>query len=161
MIGGKLGGLNGLCYAYLAVGIVEGIVTAPTVLRAAYGRSRKAATGGLAALTVAADAARPVPAETGYLHRQQAGLAALVAIAAAAVAEGHTLDAATEVWRTGSFPAITPDNGRPPRVAAVTDVDLFKGRPVKSSREDAGYGRRQQAGLDALIAMATPVIPRE
>jgi O-antigen/teichoic acid export membrane protein len=147
VIGGKLGGLNGLSYAYLGVGIVEGLVTAPTVLRAAYahGHKRRAATG-------------PVTAETSYLDSQQAGLAALIALASVAVAEGHTLDAAAEVWRTGSFPAITPGNRRYRHMAPdATKVDLFGGRLAEPLHEDAGYGRRQQAGLDALIAMATPV----
>jgi hypothetical protein len=47
VIGGSLGGLNGLTLAYLAVTVLEGIVTAPTVLRAAYapGYGRHARTG--------------------------------------------------------------------------------------------------------------------
>jgi O-antigen/teichoic acid export membrane protein len=147
VIGGKLGGLDGLSYAYLGVGIFEGLVTAPTVLRAAYvhGRKRRAATG-------------PIPAERSYLYRQQAGLAALIALASAVVAEGHTLDAAAEVWRTGSFPAIAPDDGRyRHRAPAATTVDLFGGQPAEPLHGDAGYRHRQQAGLDVLIAMATPV----
>ena len=60
VIGGKLGGLDGLSYAYLGVVIVEGIVTAPTVLRAAYAHGHKRRTTG------------PIPVEAGYLHRQQA-----------------------------------------------------------------------------------------
>ncbi len=149
VIGGKLGGLNGLSYALLGVVTVEGIVTAPTVLRAAYAQGlKRRATG-------------PIPVEAGYLHRQQAGLAALLALASAAVAEGHTLDAATELWRTGSFPAIPPDHGHPRhKVPAVTTVDLFGGQPDDSFYEDVGYRRRQLAGLDVLIAMATPVVPR-
>jgi len=149
VIGGKLGGLNGLSYAYLGVVIVEGILTAPTVLRAAYAHGHKRRTTG------------PIPAEAGYLHRQQAGLAALLALASAAVAEGHTLDAATEVWRTGAFPAITPDDGpHQDKVPAVTTMDLYGGQPADSFHEDVGYRRRQLAALDALIAMATPVVPR-
>jgi O-antigen/teichoic acid export membrane protein len=147
VIGGKLGGLNGLSYAYLGVGIVEGIVTAPTVLRAAYAHKRAATTG-------------PIPAEASYLHRQQAGLTALIAIAAAVVAEGHTLDAAAEVWRMGSSPATAPGNGRRrPRVPAVTAVDLFGGQLAESLYEDTGYRRRQQAGLNVLFSMATPEEP--
>src|ERR1700761_4697318 len=38
-IGGKLGGLDGLSFAYLGVLICEGFITAPTVLRAAYART--------------------------------------------------------------------------------------------------------------------------
>jgi O-antigen/teichoic acid export membrane protein len=148
VIGGKLGGLNGLSYALLGVTTVEGIVTAPTVLRAAYarGHGRTSTTG-------------PFPADAAYLHRQRAGLAALVALASAAVAEGHTLDAAAEVWRTGSFPAIPSEDGRYRYAAsAVTSIDLFvTHHHAEPPYEDAGYRRRQQAGVDVLIAMATPV----
>jgi O-antigen/teichoic acid export membrane protein len=164
VIGGKLGGLNGLSYALLGVVTVEGIVTAPTVLRAAYAQgAKRRATG-------------PIPMAASYVHSQQAGLAALVALASAAVAEGHTLDAATELWRTGSFPVISsdpdPDHGQHQHVAtdrgrhrrhkvpAVTTVDLFRGQPADLAYEDPGYRHRQLAGLDVLIAMATPEIPR-
>jgi len=41
VIGGKLDGLDGVAFAYLAVNVLEGIVTAPTVLRAAYGRDHQ------------------------------------------------------------------------------------------------------------------------
>ena len=109
VIGGKLGGLNGLTLAYVSVTVVEGIVTAPTVLRAAYfrGGKHRAATPGLATLPAAADVAGStgtVPAEPGYLHRQRTGFAALVSLASAAASEGHSLDSATEVRRTGSLP---------------------------------------------------------
>ena len=61
-------------------------------------------TGELAKLTGSFAALPGVP------DRQENGLAALFAIASAAVAsEGHTLDVATEVWRTGAFPAIPAD----------------------------------------------------
>jgi O-antigen/teichoic acid export membrane protein len=159
IIGGKLGGLNGLSVAYLGVGVIEGILTAPTVLRAAYAKEvqRRAATGGFAVLPATADLAGT--AGDSYRQRQQMGLAALLALASVAVAEGHSLDSATEVWRTGSLPAIAPTNGRHRRMTAATTVDLFGGGPAESLHEDARYSRRQQAGLDALIAMATPVTP--
>jgi O-antigen/teichoic acid export membrane protein len=197
-IGGKLGGLNGLCAAYLGVTIVVGFVTAPTVFRAAYGRiqQRKAATGAMPVLRDTVGATGPL--SVGYLDRQETGLAKLLALASAAVAEGHTLDAAVEVWRTGSFPAITgsftavtrsfqavgPDSGRPKRAANMhrrhtgapatradlfgrgaagagpaTQADLFHGGAAGTGPEPAGYRSAQQAGLDALISLATPVPP--
>ena len=113
-IGGKFGGLNGLSFAYLGVLIIEGLVTAPTVLRAAYAvTATAAATGAFAAVPADAQAAGrlgrsgPLARVTGELtkltssfaalpgvpDRQDNGLAALFAIASAAVAsEGHTLD---------------------------------------------------------------------
>jgi hypothetical protein len=67
---------------------------------------------------------------------------------------------ATEVWRTGAFPAI-PAGATGPRKAypaAATSYDIFGGQPGQTSRQQASYRRRQQAGIDALIAMATPVV---
>jgi O-antigen/teichoic acid export membrane protein len=121
VIGGKLGGLNGLTLGYLAVTVVEGIVTAPTVFRAAYsrGHQRRVATDTMTALPDAADAVT------------------LIALASAAVSEGHTLDAAAEAWRTGSLPVIAPDDGQPSHVT------------------------RLQASLDALVALAAPVTSGE
>jgi hypothetical protein len=104
--------------------VIEGIVTAPTVLRAAYARSparhaRRAAPPArgaappvtpevLAAVLTPDGAAGPVPAETGHLARQQLGLATLFTLASAAASEAHLLDATVEVWRTGSVPALPP-----------------------------------------------------
>jgi O-antigen/teichoic acid export membrane protein len=123
VLGGKFGGLIGLSAAYLGVTVVEALVTAPTVLRAAYarGEQRRAGNGTTAAL----------PATAGA-----------VALAAA-VSEGRSLDVATEVWRTGSFPA------------AFTDSFLA----LAPGDGQLDYPSRQQAGLAALIAMATPVSP--
>ena len=76
------------------------------------------------------------------------GLAALIALASVAVPEGHSLDAATEVWRTGSFQTITGS------FRAVTGPF-----PVLPEDDEESYGIRQRAGVDALLSMATPVAP--
>lgn len=152
VIGGKLGGLNGLTLAYLAVTMLAGFVTAPTVLRAARIRSkeRRAATGAMTALSSDTGS---LPAVAGYLHRQQTGMATLLTLATVAVTEGHTLDAAAELWRTGSFPAVATGDIHSRRQAmAETKMDLYGGEHAKQ----ASYHRRQQAGLDALMALATP-----
>jgi O-antigen/teichoic acid export membrane protein len=121
VLGGKFGGLIGLSAAYLGVTVLEALVTAPTVLRAAYGRGEQRRAGNR---TTAA-----FPATVGA-----------VALAAA-VAEGRSLDVAPEVWRSGSFPA------------AITDSF----RALASDDGQTDYLIRQQAGLAALMAMATPV----
>lgn len=183
-IGGKIGGLDGLSFAYLGVLTVEGIVTAPTVLRAAYAHTA-AATGAFPVVTPATAAAGPVPAAagnplarvtgeliklTGSLQvlpgasdRQESGLAALFAIASAAVAsEGNTLNVAAEIWRTGSFPVIPADaTGPRPAVHAATSLDLFAGQTLAATEapQQASYWHRQQAGIDALLSIATPVAP--
>jgi O-antigen/teichoic acid export membrane protein len=184
-IGGKLGGLNGLSFAYLGVLLMEGLITAPTVLRAAYAHT-VAGTGSFPAVSTTgamAAASGPLARVTGELlkltgslptlpgapDRQENGLAALFAIASAAVAsEGHTLDVATEVWRTGSFPAIPADATgprrppKPPKVPqAPTSLDMFGGQTVETPQQQLNYRRRQQAGIDALIAIATPVVAEE
>jgi hypothetical protein len=189
-IGGRLGGLNGLSFAYLGVLCFEGIITAPTVLRAAYAvTATAAATGAFRAVPADAQAAGalarsgPLARVTGEFakltgsfaalqgmpDRQENGLAALFAIASAAVAsEGHTLDVATQVWKTGAFPSIPADATLPrmtrqPAAAtrAATTYDMYGGQPAETARQQSNYRRRQQAGIDALIAMATPVYPSD
>jgi O-antigen/teichoic acid export membrane protein len=185
-IGGKLGGLDGLSFAYLGVLICEGLITAPTVLRAAYARTA-AGTGAFPAMPAMArttgalrPATGPLARVTGELvkltgslttlpgasDRQETGLAALLALASAAVSDGHTLDVATEVWRTGSFPALPSDITGPRRVQnAETSLDLLGGQSAAGMPMSAGgvptrqlsYRHRQQAGIDALIAIATSV----
>jgi O-antigen/teichoic acid export membrane protein len=188
-LGGRFGGLDGLSFAYLGVLILEGLITAPTVLRAAYAHTA-AATGSFPAVSATAPATGAMARATGPLarvtgelikltgtmpalpgapDRQESGLAALFAIASAAVAsDGNTLNVATEVWRTGSFPAI-PANATTPRKPphAATSLDMFGGRPlggrplgdqtVETPQQQLSYRRRQQAGVDALLAIATQV----
>jgi O-antigen/teichoic acid export membrane protein len=187
-VGGRLGGLDGLSFAYLGVLCMEGLITAPTVLRAAYAvTATAAATGAFPAVPAGAATGAfarsgPLARVTGELakltgsfaalpgvpDRQEGGLAALFAIASAAAAsEGHTLDVATEVWRTGAFPAIPADATGPrkvPRPAAPTSYDMLRGQAaptVKTPQQQANYRRRQQAGIDALLAIATPVSQRD
>jgi hypothetical protein len=187
-IGGKYHGLDGLSFALLGVLIVEGLITAPTVLRAAYAHT-VAGTGSFPVVTAATGtmprATGPLSRVTGELikltgalptlpgapDRQESGLAALFAIASAAVAsDGNTLNVATEIWRTGSFPAIPADATGPRRmVHATTSLDMFGGQSaatvqvptIQTPQQQASYRRRQQAGIDALLAMATPVIPSD
>ncbi len=181
-IGGKLGGLNGLSFAYLGVLCMEGLITAPRVLRAAY-----AHTASFPAVSATAPAAAGMPRTTGPLarvtgelikltgtlpgapDRQENGLAALFAIASAAVAsDGNTLNVATEIWRTGAFPSVPAGATGPRRAAhAPTSLDLLRSRSpatvqvpaMQTPQQQASYRRRQQAGIDALLAIATPVIP--
>ena len=104
---------------------------------------------------------------SGAPDRQENGLAALFAIASAAVAsEGHTLDVATQVWKTGAFPAIPADASGPRKVqrAPATSYDMFGGQgapTIQTPLQQSNYRRRQQAGIDALLAMATPVYPSQ
>jgi O-antigen/teichoic acid export membrane protein len=154
ILGGKMGGLNGLCIGYTIVVFIEGIVTAPTVIRAAYARTA-AATGSIPAIPepILADEAGPLARITGPLTRitgpipslgQGTDMTMLAAVAATAAYQGHTLDVATAVWRTGGNPALEADAGQ-------LGLGLI---PLDLSR--TSYHTRQQAGIDALIALATP-----
>ncbi len=179
-VGGRLGGLDGLSFAYLGVLIMEGLITAPTVLRAAYAvTATAAATGAFPAVAADTGAYRRTGALgrvtgefarltgsfaslPGVPDRQEGGLATLLAIAStAAASEGHSLDVATQVWKTGAFPAIPSDATGPRRLPQPsTSYDMYGGMP-ETARQHANYRRRQQAGIDALLAMATPVYPAE
>jgi O-antigen/teichoic acid export membrane protein len=186
-IGGQLGGLYGLSFTYLGVLVIEGLITAPTVLRAAYAHTA-AATGSFAAVSAAAEAtgamARaasplrrltgeltkltgPLPQLPGAPDRQESGLAALFAVASAAVAsDGNTLNVATQIWRTGAFPQLPSEATGPRKVvpAASTSYDLYAGQAAPTRQtpvQQANYQRRQQAGIDVLLSIATPVPPAE
>lgn len=181
VIGGHLYGLKGLSVCYLCVITIEGCATAPTVLRAAYART-KAATGAfpavpgdVAATSALARASGPLARMTGELvrltgafpavpggpARQENGLAALVALATAAVSNEHTLDVATEVWRTGGFPVV-PGGATGPRPTALTTLDLLGGQSAAGlPPARLSYRHRQQAGIDALLAIATQEEARE
>ncbi|WP_187366499.1 lipopolysaccharide biosynthesis protein [Trebonia kvetii] len=143
VVGGKLDGLNGVAAGYLIMQVIEGVATAPTVLRAAAVKTR-AATGEFPAL--ASTTAQPI-LEHNYIDRQRISLSALIALASLAISEsGSTLDVATEVWRTGSFPAVTGSI----RIATGSF-------PKLPGEDEEGYGIRQRAGVDALLSIATPL----
>jgi O-antigen/teichoic acid export membrane protein len=182
VVGGRMGGLDGLSIAYAGVLTIEGLVTAPTVLRAAYARTA-AATGAFAAMPAEAQAtgafrraSGPLARMTGELvrltgsltelpgsaSRQESGLAALLAIASAAVSNEHTLDVATQVWRTGGFATVPGGTGPQQRLNALTSLDLLGGQsPLGAPGRRLSYRHRQQAGIDALIAIADPELSKE
>ena len=186
-IGGQLGGLYGLSFAYLGILVVEGLITAPTVLRAAYEHTA-AATGPFPAVSAAAQgteaaarASGPLRRITGELtkltgtlpqlpgapDRQESGLAVLFAITSAAVvSDGNTLNVATQIWRTGAFPRLPPEATGPRKAApaASTSHDTYARQAaptVQTPVQQANYQRRQHAGIDALLSIATPVFPSE
>lgn len=107
------------------------------------------------------------PQLPGAPDRQESGLAALFAIASAAVAsDGNTLNVAAQIWRTGAFPQL-PAEATGPRQAVPESSRSYgiyadQAAPtVKTLVQQADYQRRQQAGIDALLAIATPVPPSE
>jgi O-antigen/teichoic acid export membrane protein len=178
VIGGHFDGLDGVCIGYLIVITCEGLITAPTVLRAAYART-VAGTGSFPAVPAGVQATGALARMTGPLSRmtgdlvrltgglqelpgsatrQHSGLAALIALATAAVADGNTMNVATEVWRTGGFPIIPGSlTGPQPHPNAMTSLDLLGGRSAAGVPPGRlSYRHRQQAGIDALLSMADP-----
>jgi hypothetical protein len=98
----------------------------------------------------------------GSTSRQESGLAALLAIASAAVSSDHTLDVATQVWRTGGFASVPGGTGPQQRLNALTSLDLLGGQsPLGGPGRRLSYRHRQQAGIDALISMADPELSKE
>jgi hypothetical protein len=101
-VGGAEGGLNGLAVALLIVRLAEAIVTAPPVIRAAFGhgRHRRTQFAPVASTTDASndglDDATPRSADTTRVEEQEAGLAALLMLSA-------------RVDATGPLPAILPN----------------------------------------------------
>ena len=119
-----------------------------------------------------------LPQLPGAPDRQESGLAALFAVASAAAAsDGNTLNVATQIWRTGAFPQLPPEATGPRKVVppdAATSYDMYGGQStapptvqtpaqptVRTPIQQANYQRRQQAGIDALLSIATPVFPAE
>ena len=120
-VGGVLGGLKGLCIALLAVRVVEAMVTAPAVIRASFGQGRHRR--GESSIRPDCDQGSSyvrspsLPADIGYAARQEAGLAALLSLAAC-------------VPTTSPIPVVQPSRDRPPsagiRKTAQRDQPLHR-----------------------------------
>ena len=102
VVGGAYGGLKGLSFALLGVYLIEGLVTAPPVIRAAMGRGRHRQAGALAPATdspIATSQPSPSPLSLGMGEQskrdlQEAGIAALLLIASGqALPSGPDADA--------------------------------------------------------------------
>jgi hypothetical protein len=108
-----------------------------------------------------------LPQLPGARDREESGLAALFAVTSAAVvSDGNTLNVATQIWRTGGFPRLAPEAAEPRKVvrAATTAYDMYVGQAAPAGQslgQRATFQRRQQAGIDALLSIATAVVPAE
>lgn len=78
VVGGKMGGLDGVAIALLGVRTAEGLVTLPAVITTAMGRGRHRK--GDAQALVMTDAPSPAVTDMRKREQQQAGLAALLAL---------------------------------------------------------------------------------
>ena len=105
-VGGAEGGLKGLSVALLTVRLAEALVTAPPVVRAAFGHGRHRHTEFAAVATANSgrnyglDGSTPRRVDTTKQDEQEAGLAALLTLAA-------------HVDATGPLPIILPDKYDP------------------------------------------------
>jgi O-antigen/teichoic acid export membrane protein len=165
VVGGKIGGLYGLSYAMLAVTVIQALITTPSVLRTAFGR----ATVSSAADSTITNAAGPQSAEVaeGIRLQQEAGLAALIALASRVVPSQPQVD--TDILGTDSLGSPRP----PTSIAAQRSVrhqdrhqQLIAARATRANPaitdtnwwpdiDEATFGLRQEMGVAALVAIAT------
>jgi O-antigen/teichoic acid export membrane protein len=181
VVGGKLGGLYGLSYAGLAVSILQALVTTPVVLRAAYGRMPVHSADAQA--TEDQRRLRTHSRTDGIRVRQEAGLAALMALATTVSPDRYNSGGLSSIATTSGFPGITTTSGFP-SIASTTRAWMARSGPLPTV--DRGSGRRlpgpvapttaspaladaspgpdvdeaafqasQEAGVAALIAIAT------
>jgi O-antigen/teichoic acid export membrane protein len=172
-VGGKLDGLEGVTLGMLAVAVLQALVTAPSVLRTAYGSApARAATAPAYRATPAGPAVdarhhvRLREADDAMRLRQEAGLAALFSLATA-VAPGRSRTTGTSrrvgeaaPWLAPAAPPRTSaahGNGhRRHRAAAVTTADrALRNTGEWADVDEATFHTRQEAGMAALIAIAT------
>jgi O-antigen/teichoic acid export membrane protein len=163
VVGGKLGGLMGLSYGLLAVGLLQALVTTPPVLRAAYG-SVTVRSAAAPASASAGQSQLHVPA-TGEALRlsQEAGLAALVALATAVAPDRHRPNGmpAPGAWAQVTAPQMSlgPSGGRHryrrSAVAATAANPALGDTSWWPDVNEATFHARQDSGMAALIAIAT------
>lgn len=161
VVGGKLGGLYGLSFGILGVATLQALVTAPSVLRAAYGSSQVHS-------AVAEATEGPVVTEDSMRLRQEAGLAALLAMATTTAPEHHRPTdrmerrrslARTTSWipRVGAKLPASPGTGHHRRSAiraTMAHLALTSETSAWQSVNDATFHEQQQEGLAALIMLA-------
>lgn len=164
LIGGKMDGLYGLSYAMLAVQLIQSAITAPPVLRAAFGSVPiRSAVDSATSDETPLRSAELAAEDTGELRlRQQAGLAALVSLAARVAPLQLGADTDSWAWAMATQPQPML-NDRPPmpanrsRRAAVaitrTDQPATDAGWWPDTDEDA-FRSRQKAGVAALIDIA-------
>jgi O-antigen/teichoic acid export membrane protein len=154
LIGGKLAGLYGLCFALLGVEALQAIVTTPPVLRAAFDHSVVRA-----AETIAAPAV-DTPAADSLRLRQEAGLAALFAIATPVDPNGYSRDVLVQEDGLAALVSLatTVDPRRHRQAATADHVALTRPSPrlvpsaPRSPGHDSGHHRLRRTALRPTVA---------
>ncbi len=167
VVGGKLDGLYGLSFALLATSVLQALVTAPPVLRTAFGSLRVSLAGAPAAADEAVQSSW-ARAEEQRL-RQEAGIAALIALADK-VSASSTHRRSTTGWQARLRMSM-PQQALPSKelrrdlsTVAITRGNTVltdtRGNPLLTDTrwwpgfDEANFRVRQESGLAALIALA-------
>ena len=165
VVGGKLDGLYGVSYGILAVTILQALVTTPSVLRAAFDSAP------------VRSATAPAAEDQRQMHtpvlddvmraRQEAGLAALLELATTVAPDRHRLRpdgtadvaAAAAVWERRTTPQMSIGQGRGRHQSSAVRATAANPALADTSwwpdATEATFHARQEAGLAALIAIAT------
>jgi O-antigen/teichoic acid export membrane protein len=160
VVGGKLDGLYGLSYGMLAVAILQALVTAPYVLRAAYGSA------GVHSATAPGTEGRLQAPNDAMRLRQEAGLAALFSLATTVAPDRHRrgmaergTEAEPAAWMARTPPQAPPGRGsghhRHSAVPATAANPALTDTSWWPDVDEATFHTRQDAGMAALIAIAT------
>lgn len=165
VVGGKLDGLYGLSYGILAVATLQALVTTPSVLRAAYG---SAPVRSVTAPAGEQQRQLHTPALDDVMRaRQEAGLAALFALATSVAPDGlrswpdPTADVAvaTAVRERRTVPqrstGLSHGRQRNSAVRATAANPALRDTSWWPDINEATFHARQEAGMAALIAIAT------
>jgi O-antigen/teichoic acid export membrane protein len=165
VVGGKLDGLYGLSYGILAVAVLEALVTTPPVLRAAFGSA--AVQSATVSVTAEQPQLRTQALDDVMRARQEAGLTALFALATTVTPERNRPGT---VRATGAAPDATHRHPASMRRAPTSQerkrhrssaVRATVANPVLADTSwwpdvnEATFHARQEAGMAALIAIAT------
>ncbi|TVZ07106.1 lipopolysaccharide biosynthesis protein [Trebonia kvetii] len=167
VVGGRLDGLYGLCYGMLAVATLQALVTTPAVLRAAYGSGAWVHSASVSATE--GDRLSHIRAlDDGRRLRQEAGIAALLALATTVTPDQRRPHGAVDV-RSATVARMTPttrttrqastDHNRGRHRHSVVPVTAANPAPTDTSwspgDDEAAFRARQRAGMAALLAIAT------
>ncbi len=164
-IGGKLDGLYGLSYGMLAVAILQALVTAPSVLRTAYGTA--SAHSATAPATGDEAQVRSPSQDDAARLRQEAGLAALFSLATTVTPDQYRPGGRVKrgpgadptAWMARTPPATSNDrvvgHRKRPIVPATAANPAVSDTSWWPDVDEAAFHSRQEIGMAALIAIAT------
>ena len=162
VVGGKIDGLYGVCYGMLAVVILQSMITTPSVLRAAFGSvTVRAAIDPITTGETLLGSAELVEEEVRL--RQEAGVAALIALATRVTPSRHRLNTDalstdSQTWTTS--PARLQRASGQSHHRRLPTVPITRGNPEITDPnwwpdiDEVTFSSRQEMGVAALISIA-------